>query len=150
MGAVMSVAWSPTGTEFTTGSYDKTIRIFPTRAGRSREIYHTKRMQRVFTINYTADNKYILSGSDDFNIRLWKARASEKIGQLSTREETSMSYRKALIKKYRYTPEVKKIHTARKVPGLIRKMTKVTVIQKESRNRKQANRAKYDKKGTDQ
>jgi len=150
MGAVMSVAWSPTGTEFTTGSYDKTIRIFPTRAGRSREIYHTKRMQRVFTINYTADNKYILSGSDDFNIRLWKARASEKIGQLSTREEKSMGYRKALIKKYRYTPEVKKIHTARKVPGLIRKMTKVTVIQKESRNRKQANRAKYDKKGTDQ
>jgi len=150
MGPVMSVAWSPTGTEFTTGSYDKTIRIFPTRAGRSREIYHTKRMQRVFTINYTADNKYILSGSDDFNIRLWKARASEKIGQLSTREEKSMGYRSALIKKYGYTPEVKKIQTARKVPSLIKKMTKVSQIQKESRNRKQANRAKYDKKGTDQ
>ena len=28
VGAVMSVAWSPTGTEFVTGSYDKTIRIF--------------------------------------------------------------------------------------------------------------------------
>jgi len=31
VGAVMSVGWSPTGTEFVTGSYDKTIRIFSTR-----------------------------------------------------------------------------------------------------------------------
>jgi len=150
MGPVMSVAWSPTGREFATGSYDKTIRIFPTRAGKSREIYHTKRMQRIFTLNYTVDNKYLLSGSDDTNIRLWKARASEKIGQASSREEKSMEYRQALIRKYQYMPEVKRIHSSRKVPKLIKKMTATAQLQKESRNRKQANRAKYDKKGTEQ
>ena len=28
------------------GAYDKTVRIFPTKQGRSREVYHAKRMQR--------------------------------------------------------------------------------------------------------
>ena len=42
----MSVDYSPTGKEFVSGSYDKTIRIFPATEGHSREIYHTKRMQR--------------------------------------------------------------------------------------------------------
>ena len=44
--AVMDVSYSPTGREFVTGSYDRTIRIFPTRSTQSREVYHTKRMQR--------------------------------------------------------------------------------------------------------
>lgn len=42
----MDVAYSPTGKEFVTGSYDRTIRIFPVQSGKSREVYHTKRMQR--------------------------------------------------------------------------------------------------------
>ena len=45
--AVMSLSWSPTGREFVTGSYDRTIRIFPVADGRARDIYHTQRMQRV-------------------------------------------------------------------------------------------------------
>merc|ERR1711976_722860 len=96
--AILSISWSPTGRECVTGSYDKTIRIFPHRKGKAREIYHTKRMQRVFTVNYTADNKYIVSGSDDTNLRLWKANASEKIGQASVREDKAMEYRQALIR----------------------------------------------------
>ena len=47
--------------------------------GRSREVYHTKRMHRVQCVTWTLDNKYILSGSDEMNIRLWKANASEKL-----------------------------------------------------------------------
>ena len=46
MSAVMSISYAPTGVEFATGSYDRTVRIFPARAGRSRDVYHTKRMQR--------------------------------------------------------------------------------------------------------
>lgn len=44
MQAVLDIDFSPTGKEFTTASFDKTIRIFPYRDGRSREVYHTKRM----------------------------------------------------------------------------------------------------------
>lgn len=78
--AVMDVDYSPTGREFVSGSYDKTIRIFEVNKGRSREVYHTKRMQRVTSIAWSLDNKYILNGSDEMNIRVWKARAAEKLG----------------------------------------------------------------------
>lgn len=48
-----------------------------------REVYHTKRMQHVICIRWSADSKYILSGSDEMNIRLWKANAAEKLGVVS-------------------------------------------------------------------
>lgn len=80
VGAVTHIDYSPTGREFVSGSYDKSIRIFETNKGHSREIYHTKRMQRLTSVQWTLDNKYILSGSDEMNIRIWKARASEKLG----------------------------------------------------------------------
>ena len=44
--AVMDVDYSPTGREFVAGSYDRSVRIFAYNGGRSREVYHTKRMQR--------------------------------------------------------------------------------------------------------
>ena len=38
------------------------------------------------------DSKYIFSGSDETNIRAWKANASEKLGILSDREKTKNLY----------------------------------------------------------
>lgn len=148
--AIISVNWSPTGTEFVTGSYDRTIRIFNLRDrnGYARDVYHTKRMQRVFTVNYTMDNTYIISGSDDTNVRLWKARSNEKLGQLTPREESAMRYRQALVKKYQHLPNVKKISRSRKIPKTIRKQTHQALIQKESAERKQDNRIKHSKPGT--
>jgi WD repeat and SOF domain-containing protein 1 len=148
--AIMSVSWAPTGREFVTGSYDKTIRIFNLRdrKGVARDVYHTKRMQRVFTVNYSLDNTYIVSGSDDTNVRLWKARASERLGQLTPREESAMRYRETLIDKYQHLPNVRKIHRARKIPKVIKKQTQQAIIQKESAERKQANRIKHSKPGT--
>jgi WD repeat and SOF domain-containing protein 1 len=78
--AVMDIDFSPTGREFVTGSYDRSVRIFPYNGGHSREIYHTKRMQRVFCVKYSCDATYVISGSDDTNLRLWKAKASEQLG----------------------------------------------------------------------
>lgn len=81
--AVTDVDYSPTGREIVSGSYDKTIRIYGIHKAHSREIYHTKRMQRITCIGWSLDNKYIISGSDEMNIRLWKAQASEKLGAVS-------------------------------------------------------------------
>lgn len=81
--AVIDVDYSPTGREFVTGSYDKSIRIFESLKGHSRDVYHTKRMQRLTCVKWSLDNKYVLSGSDEMNIRMWKARASEKLGIVS-------------------------------------------------------------------
>ena len=161
VGAVMDVAWSPTGTEFVTGSYDRTMRVFGVRkergtaghagagaTGAARDVYHAKRMQRVFCVGYTADHKYLLSGSDDTNLRLWKARSSEKIGQLSSREETSLQYRKALVQKYAHLPEVKRISRSRRVPKFVKKEMQAVMVQKEKRRRKEGSVIKHSKPGT--
>lgn len=73
VGAILDVDFSPTGREFVSGSFDKSIRIFGMDHGRSREVYHTKRMQQVNSILYSMDSRMIISGSEDTNIRLWKS-----------------------------------------------------------------------------
>lgn len=44
--AVMSCDWSPTGTEFVSGSWDRTLRLWNEIERTSKDAYHTKRMQR--------------------------------------------------------------------------------------------------------
>ena len=70
--AVMDVDYSPTGREFVAGGYDRSVRIFSHNGGHSKEVYHTKRMQRVFAVRFSGDGSYVFSGSDDMNVRVWK------------------------------------------------------------------------------
>lgn len=44
IGAVLCLDFAPTGKEFVSGSFDKTIRIFDVASGKGREVYHTRRM----------------------------------------------------------------------------------------------------------
>lgn len=44
--AVMDIEFSPTGEELVSASYDRTVRLWDRSKGHSRDIYHTKRMQR--------------------------------------------------------------------------------------------------------
>ena len=46
IGAILDIDYSPTGEHFVTGSFDKTIRIFPYNSGISKHLYYTKRMQK--------------------------------------------------------------------------------------------------------
>ncbi len=120
--AVMSLDFSPTGQEFVTGSYDKTLRVFPVNEGHSREVYHAKRMQRIYSVKFSGDAKYVLSGSDDTNIRLWKARAAESLRALLPREQAAMNYRNKLKEKFKHAPEIKRIARHRHVPQQIKSM----------------------------
>jgi WD repeat and SOF domain-containing protein 1 len=117
--AVMSVDYAPTGREFVTGGYDRTVRIFAANEGRSREVYHNKRMQRIFAVKFSADNKYVLSGSDDTNIRLWKAQASMPIKPMVHRERTKMNYLNKLKERYKEAPDIKRIAQHQHVPKAI-------------------------------
>ena len=65
---------------FVSGGYDKMVRIFDMDGGHSKEVYHTKRMQKLFCVKWSADNQYLITGSDETNIRLWKAEAAASIG----------------------------------------------------------------------
>mmetsp|Transcript_16779 Transcript_16779/g.25214 ORF Transcript_16779/g.25214 Transcript_16779/m.25214 type:complete len:449 (+) Transcript_16779:119-1465(+) len=141
--AVLDVAFSPTGREFVSGSYDRTVRIFPHEGGRSREVYHTKRMQRVFSVNFSADSRFVLSGSDDTNIRIWKTKASKTLGVMPGRMERKEQLNDALKKRYAHMPEVKRIAKHKNEPKSIKKATALMHIQKQSERRKQDNRKRH-------
>ncbi|XP_049851182.1 DDB1- and CUL4-associated factor 13-like [Schistocerca gregaria] len=138
--AVLDVDYSPTGQEFVSGSYDRTLRIFPVNHGRSREVYHTKRMQRIFCVRFSSDTKFVLSASDDTNIRLWKANASEPLGVLSSRETQRLQYQQQLINRYKHLPEISRIYRKRHVPQAVRYVQKTKHIINHSKKRKLANR----------
>lgn len=146
--AVMDVSYSPTGREFVTGSYDRTLRIFPAQGGRSREVYHTRRMQRLFCVGFSADAQYVLSGSDDTNVRVWKAQASKTLGRLLPRERNRQKYLNALKKRYGHVHEIKRIATHRHVPRLIKKLQKRKGESRQKETRKLKNRRKHSKPGT--
>lgn len=76
----MDLDYAPTGKEFVTGSYDRTVRIFNINQGKSREVFHGQRMQKVFAVSYSHDNQYVFSGSEDMNIRIWKSIAYKPLG----------------------------------------------------------------------
>lgn len=146
-GAVMSLDYAPTGKEFVSASYDKTIRIFQVQHGRSREVYHTKRMQRVMAVKWSSDNKYIVSGSDEMNIRLWKAQAAEKLGLLRPREKETLEYNDKLKEKFKFFPEIKRIQRHRHLPKSIYNAHRENRIIKASKQRKEANRRAHSKPG---
>lgn len=143
--AVMDIDYSPTGQEIVTGSYDKTIRIFDVRNGHSRDIYFTKRMQRLFCVKYSMDSKYVLSGSDEGNIRLWKGDASGKMGIVSAKEQHSLNYSKKLKQKYSNMPEIRRISRHRNIPGMISTISKTKRIMTDSRKRKEENERTHSK-----
>ena len=124
MSAVMDISYSPTGREFVTGSYDRSVRIFSVRDGRSREVYHARRMQRVFCVRFSQDATFVLSGSDDTNIRIWKAQAARSLGKLMPREQQKQDYNEKLLKRYKHLKEVKRITRHRHVPRAIMKANK--------------------------
>ena len=63
-------------------------------------------MQRLTTVAWSLDNKYVLSGSDEMCIRLWKARASERIGIMRDRERVALQYNEKLKEKYGQHPQI--------------------------------------------
>lgn len=145
--AVLDLDYSPTGEEFVSGGFDKTIRIFPRNRGKSREVYHTSRMQRVFCVSFSGDSTYVLSGSDETNIRLWKSRAAEKLGPTNPRQRRNMKYNEKLRQQYQHHPEVKRILKHRHIPKLVYKEAKLKRIKLDSYKRKDENRRLHSKPG---
>ena len=105
--------------------------------------YHTRRMQRVFAVKYSADAQYVLTGSDDMNIRLWKARAAQKMGQLLPREQKKLAYAESLKRRFANTAVVKKISRHQHLPKALHNANKRRNVQVEKVRRKEKNRKKH-------
>uniref|UniRef100_A0A2K5JN96 DDB1- and CUL4-associated factor 13 n=1 Tax=Colobus angolensis palliatus TaxID=336983 RepID=A0A2K5JN96_COLAP len=78
--AVLDVDYSPTGKEF----------VF----------------QHVLCVKWTSDSKYIMYGSDEMSIHLWKANASEKLGVLTSQEKAAKYYNQKLKEKFQNHPHI--------------------------------------------
>jgi DDB1- and CUL4-associated factor 13 len=146
--AVMDVDFSPTGEELVSASYDRTIRLWTRDRGHSRDVYHTKRMQRVFSAIYVPDNHYVLSGSDDGNVRLWRANASSRNGIKSARQRQKREYDEALVRRYAHMPEIRRIKRHRHVPRTVRKAGEIKGEEVRSLKRKEGNVRKHSRKGS--
>lgn len=121
---VSSVDFAPTGKSFTAGSYDSTVRLWDVgqhTKSTSRDMFHTKRMAKVFSVAWSLDNNYILSGSEDAMLRVWKADPSKPIRPLVGAEKNTFNYMRSLRDKYAGFTEVRKIVAQRNTPKVIRK-----------------------------
>ncbi|TIB84618.1 WD40 repeat-like protein [Wallemia mellicola] len=137
--AVTSCDWSPTGQQIASGGWDRTVRIWDKNHGRSSDCYHTKRMQRLMNVQYSLDSKYVLTGSDDGNLRIWKARASEKIGQMDARERDRINYRDSLRERWSGVGEVRQVERRRNLPKAIRNASKLKKTMVDSQKTKEEN-----------
>ncbi|KAK1087166.1 Protein sof1 [Friedmanniomyces endolithicus] len=145
--AVMDVEFSPTGEELVSASYDRSVRLWKRNEGHSRDVYHTKRMQRVFSACWTPDNKYILSGSDDGNVRLWRSNASARSEVKSARQRQKLEYDNALRERYKHMPEVKRIARHRHVPKQVKRAGEIKREELRGIKRREENERKNGKKG---
>ncbi|KAH0831208.1 WD40 repeat-like protein [Lanmaoa asiatica] len=145
--AVMSCDWSPTGLEFVSGGWDRTLRIWMEGRGTQPEVYHTKRMQRVSSSIFTADARFVLSGSDDGNVRIWKAKASEKLGIITARERAVIEYRESLRDRWKHDQEVSKISRTRHLPKPVYQASKLKRTMLEAQRVKDERRRKHTRAG---
>lgn len=144
--AVMDVEFDPTGEGLVSASYDRTVRIWSRMRGHSRDVYHTKRMQRVFSVKFTPDSKYILSGSDDGNIRLWRANASKREGIKSARQRQALEYNEALSERFAHMPEIRRIKRHRHIPKVVKKAGEIKSEELRAIKRREENERKHTKK----
>ena len=118
-------------------------------------------MQRVFSCAFSGDAQYLMCGSDEGNIRLWKTVAWAKTGVLNFRQKQSLQYSEALKKKFAHhnvrliislkliekIKDVRRIARHRHLPKTIYKerMKMQTMIS--SRKRKERNLQAHSKPG---
>lgn len=66
-------------------------------------------LRRLSSSIFTADARFVISGSDDGNVRVWKAKASEKLGIITARERAAIEYRESLKDRWKHDQGVGKI-----------------------------------------
>ena len=145
---VTAVDYSPTGKQFVSGSYDRTVRIWDVGEPKSSAVYHTKRMQRLFCAAWSRDDAYIFTGSDDTNVRIWRSKANARPTNPAPRVKAKREYEEALVDKFKFMPEVKRIKKHTHVPRAILKAAKLKETVLNTARRHEKNRRAHSAPGT--
>jgi WD repeat and SOF domain-containing protein 1 len=103
-------------------------------------------MQRVFSTTFSADARYVLSGSDDGGIRLWRAEASSRSGIMNERERSHREYEKTLVERYQHLPEIRRIQKQRHIPKAVKKASEIKRIEESSLKRREENKRRHEAK----
>jgi hypothetical protein len=104
--AVRSCDWSPTGTDFVSGGWDRTLRIWQEGHGTHPEVYHTKRMQRVLATAFTADVR-LCSPAPTTATYVYGRQMHQKIA--TARERSAIEYRNVLKERWKMDAEIGKV-----------------------------------------
>jgi WD repeat and SOF domain-containing protein 1 len=104
-------------------------------------------MQRVSSALFTADARFVLSGSDDGNVRVWKAKASERLGVVTARERAAIEYRESLKGRWRADGEVGKVVRSRHIPKPVYQAAKLKRTMLEAQRVKEERRRKHTRAG---
>lgn len=134
--------YSPKGNEFVSATF-KSARLFPVDKSRSRKVYHTKWMQHVICVKWTSNSKYIMCWSDEMNIHLWKANASEKLSVLISQEKAANECTSKLKEKLLHHPHIKWIACHRHLTKSIYGQIQEQCTTKEAHERKKVNCCKH-------
>jgi len=94
------------------------------------------------------DAKYVLSGSDDGNLRLWRAQASDRSLIRTAREKQKLEYNDHLKEQYKHMPEIRRIAKRRHVPKPIKKAGEIKRVEIEAGKRREENRRRHSKPGS--
>ncbi|KAI5189736.1 DDB1- and CUL4-associated factor 13 [Nematocida sp. AWRm77] len=114
---VLGIEYSPSGKHILTGSLDRTVRVFNNDLTHTQEnIYHNKRMLGVNAVSCTNDGNYVLSGSVDGNLRVWKINPNYSLKVLTRKEEESRVIGTLLKEKYRDVAQVSSIRRHKPIP----------------------------------
>jgi hypothetical protein len=66
-------------------------------------------MDSVSSTIFSSDARFVLTGSDDGNVRIWKAKAADKLGIITARERAAMEYRQSLKERWKMDAQVGKV-----------------------------------------
>lgn len=124
------------------------------------------KVSRVTSTVFTGDARFVLSGSDDGNVRIWKARAAEKLGVINSRERAAIEYRDSLRERWKVDPQVAKVarygfsykscirkrkselnHRSRHIPKPVYKASQLKHTMLEARRVKEERRRKHTRAG---
>lgn len=72
------------------------------------DMYYSQRMGIVHGVTYSEDQNYIVSGSDDGSIRVWKSNSNQKT-LLGYRERKNEEYKNKIKEKFKMVGEIERI-----------------------------------------